>query len=77
MFSVAQKRRIADTVQKILQETEHPELPAGEIKFNLRVEGAEAWSWAVISNNGEVPNPSVNPWNERMDNPYEKQINQG
>ena len=30
MFSVRQKREIADAVQKILRATNHPELPAGE-----------------------------------------------
>ncbi len=64
MFSIAQKREIADKVQKILRETNHPELPKGEIKFLLHVIGAEPWSWAEIRNNGAVTNPDVNPWNE-------------
>jgi hypothetical protein len=64
MFSMQQKRQIADAVQKILRATHHPELPAGEIAFNLHVEGRESWSWADIRNNGAVPNPGVNPWNE-------------
>jgi hypothetical protein len=67
MFSVTQKREIADAVQRILRETNHPELPKGEIEFHLNVRGAEAWSWADIRNNGAVTNPSVNPHNERMD----------
>ena len=33
MFSVRQKREIAEKVQKILRETNHPELPDGEIQF--------------------------------------------
>lgn len=69
MFSVAQKRKIADEVQRILRETGHPELPAGEIQFRLHVDGAEDWSWADICNNGTVPTPSVNPWNERQARP--------
>lgn len=64
MFSVDQKRRIADEVQRILRETNHPELPQGEIRFSLHVDGAESWSWADIRNNGAVTNPDVNPWNE-------------
>lgn len=68
MFSVRQKREIADAVQKILRDTNHPELPKGEIKFLLHVEGAEAWSWADIKNNGSVVNPGINPWNELQDN---------
>lgn len=34
MFSVRQKREIAEQVQKILRATGHPELPEGEISFN-------------------------------------------
>ena len=66
MFSVAQKRTISEAVQKVLRDTEHPELPKGEIVFFLHVEGAEMWSWADIRNNGAVDVPSVNPWNERQ-----------
>jgi hypothetical protein len=65
MFSVAQKRWIADEVQKILRATNHPELPPdGEIQFTLHVDGLENWSYADIRNNGAVTNPGVNSWNE-------------
>lgn len=64
MFSTEQKRKIASAVQKILRETNHPELPAGEIKFHLHVDGSEHWSWADILNNGAIENPKSNPWNE-------------
>lgn len=67
MFSVTQKRHISEEVQRILRETNHPELPAGEIQFSLHVDGAESWSWADIRNNGAVPIPSINPWNELQD----------
>lgn len=67
MFSVRQKREIADAVQGILRATNHPELPEGEISFHLHVDGAESWSWADIRNNGAVPNPGVNPHNEAQD----------
>lgn len=67
MFSVAQKREIADAVQKILRATNHPELPPGEIQFALHVGGAEAWFYADIRNNGAVPQPEMNPWNEAQD----------
>jgi len=66
MFSVDQKRKIAENVQEILRETGHPELPEGEIRFLLRVDGAGDWSWAYIRNNGDVPNPGVNPHNESV-----------
>jgi len=68
MFSVRQKREISDAVQKILQDTNHPELPDGEIEFHLHVVGAESWSWANIKNNGVIKTSEVNPWNEVMDN---------
>jgi hypothetical protein len=64
MFSVAEKRAIAEAVQQVLRATGHPELPAGEIRFALYVYGAESWSWADIRNNGAVENPGVNPFNE-------------
>lgn len=67
MFSVKQKREIADQVQTLLRNTHHPELPKSEIKFHLSVAGAESWSWARIANNGAVKDPVVNPWNELQD----------
>ena len=67
MFSIQQKRKISDVIQKALRETNHPELPKGEISFLLHVDGAEGWSWADIKNNGSVQNPSINPWNESQD----------
>jgi hypothetical protein len=67
MFSVRQKRNIADQIQRILADTGHPELPQGEIQFHLHVDGAESWSWADIRNNGDVTNASINPWNEKQD----------
>ncbi len=65
MFSNDQKRQIADAVQQILRATHHPELPDGEIAFTLHVDGAAAWSWADIRNNGAVTTPGTNLWNER------------
>lgn len=67
MFSVSEKRKISDAVQNILRETGHPELPQGEISFQLHVEGAEDWSYANIRNNGAVENPGVNYRNKFQD----------
>lgn len=71
MFSVRQKREIADAVQKILRATNHPELPPGEIRFLLHVDGERAWSWADIRNNGSIALgeaiDNANPHNERQD----------
>jgi len=75
MFSVRQKRDISNKIQQILRETNHPELPEGEIQFCIHVVGAGDWSWADISNNGAVVNPGVNPHNERQD--PESKTNQG
>lgn len=67
MFSVRQKREIAEKVQIILRGTGHPELPDGEIQFQLNVKGETRMSWAVILNNEAVTSPSVNPHNEAQD----------
>ena len=67
MFSVQQKRDISDAIQKILRDTDHPELPDHEIRFAIHVEGEAAWSWALIKNNGAVSSPGVNPHNEAQD----------
>ncbi len=67
MFSVRQKREISDSIQKILRETHHPELPNKEISFLLSVSGASVGSWAEIKNNGAVKEPSINEWNESQD----------
>ena len=67
MFSIREKRLISDKVQQILRETNHPELPKGEIQFHLHVDGQESWSWADIKNNGAIKNPKINPHNEQQD----------
>jgi len=78
MFSLRQKQEIAEKVQIALRETGHPELPKGEINFQLHVDGAESWSFADIRNNGfysATNKPEVNPWNEALDTPTEKDEN--
>ena len=65
MFSIEQKRDISDKIQKILRDTNHPELPEGEIIFVIEIEGKEYCSRAKIKNN--APNPTVNPCNDRND----------
>jgi len=68
MFSVQQKREISDKIQKILRETNHPELPEGEIKFRIHIYGELfSLSYANIENNGGVLNPTINPHNEAQD----------
>lgn len=67
MFSIREKREIAEKIQAILRATNHPELPDGEIRFEIVVYGSENWSWAKIKNNGAETNPGRNPWNELQD----------
>lgn len=67
MFSIREKRAIAEAVQATLRATNHPELPKDEIQFSLHVVGAEPWSWADIQNNGAVAIPGKNPHNEASD----------
>lgn len=66
MFSTQTKQEISEAVQQILKDTKHPELPEGQIKFSLHVDGAESWSWADIQNNGAYDGQPGNPWNERQ-----------
>ena len=67
MFSIQEKRAISEAIQKILRETNHPELPEGEIVFEIHIKGAASWSWADIRNNGAVYTASINPHNESQD----------
>jgi len=64
MFSMTEKRSLAEKIQQVIKETNHPELPEGEVEFHIHIKGAESWSWADIKNNGSVTNPGVNPFNE-------------
>lgn len=76
MFSVREKRFIAEKIQEIIRSTNHPELPEGEIEFDIHIKGKEDWSWANIKNNGSVKVPGVNPWNEHQDKNYPGDIEQ-
>ncbi len=60
MFSVRQRKEISDKVQKILRETNNPELPKGEISFSLHVKGDTIFSWEDIKNNGAVIETGMN-----------------
>lgn len=66
MFSIEEKKLIAEAVEKVLLALKHPEMPAENASFRLEVFGKEAWSFANIEPNWrfkETP-PSVNEWNE-------------
>jgi len=65
MFSTSQKREISEKIQQILCDTNHPELPTGEIAFHIHIFGESAMSWADIENNGAVIVPDVTQRNEQ------------
>jgi len=67
VFSVKEKQFIANQIERILLELNHPEMPKEKPVFKLHVKGKEEWSWADITPNWEfgIENPpSINPFNE-------------
>ena len=67
MFSLAQKQKIADAVERLLLSIEHPEMPTEKPEFMLHINGKESWSWADIQPNWKFDDknkPSINPYNE-------------
>ena len=51
MFSKSEKQMIANKIEEILLDLNHPEMPDEKPKFKLHVDGAEGWSWADIKPN--------------------------
>ncbi len=51
MFSVEEKRKIAEEIEMLLLDLNHPEMPKENVKFKLHVDGAEDWSFADIEPN--------------------------
>lgn len=65
MFSVKEKRHIADVLEKLLLTLNHPEMPNVKPYFVLKVLGKEDWSYAEIRPNWVVTDTSnANPFNE-------------
>ena len=67
MFSIAEKKRIAEAVEKVLLEINHPEMPKEKPKFKLHIDGKESWSYADIEPNwvyDEDKKPTTTIWNE-------------
>ena len=68
MFSMEQKRKIAEVIEKALLDLKHPEMPISRPKFKLHVDGKEDWSWADIEPNwifdDKLKEPVINPFNE-------------
>jgi len=75
MFSVAQKKQIAEAVEKTLLSFNHPEMPTERPFFKLHVTGNNTMSWADIEPNWTYENrePGVNPFNEAV----AEQMNEG
>jgi len=67
MFSIEEKRKISEAVEKLLLEIDHPEMPKEKPKFRLHVDGKEPWSWADIEPNWiycDKNKPTTTNWNE-------------
>ncbi len=70
MFSMKQKQKIAEEVEKLLLSFDHPEMPKEKPFFELHIDGMEGWSWADIEPNwkfGDEKKPGINPFNERFE----------
>lgn len=68
MFSMAEKKKIAFEIEKLLLSFNHPEMPKEEPYFQIHISGKETWSWAKIEPNWKYDKhnkPGINPWNER------------
>lgn len=68
MFSVAEKMKIADGIEKLLLSFNHLEMPKEKPKFKIHIEGKEDWSWADIEPNWVFNDGhkemGINPFNE-------------
>lgn len=51
MFSSEEKKKIAEGIEKLLLDLNHPEMPKEKPKFKLHVGGKEEWPWANIEPN--------------------------
>jgi hypothetical protein len=74
MFSMQQKKEIAEKIEKILLSYDHPEMPKEKPSFKLHVDGKEDWSWADIEPNWTFENkkPGINLHNEHVAEAMEK-----
>jgi len=68
MFSKQEKMKIAQAIEDVLLEIDHPEMPKENPKFEIHIVGKESWSWADV-----IPNwcyskdcqPATTAWNEK------------
>lgn len=45
MFSIAEKRHLAQVIEDAIRELNHPEMDNSDIRFLLHVDGREPWSF--------------------------------
>ena len=67
MFSLKEKKQIADKIENLLLGLNHPEMPGEKPRFHLRVDGKESSSFAEIDPNwtfSKANPPGVNTFNE-------------
>lgn len=66
MFSMEEKKLIAQKIEELLLSLDHPEMPKEKPKFSLHVDGKESWSWADIEPNWTFEGKSISGklWNE-------------
>lgn len=77
MFSREEKTFLAGEIEKLILGLDHPEMPKLRPRFQLKVLGAESWSWADILPNWhftrEAPSETT-VWNESARTMLENQI---
>lgn len=64
MFSVSEKRHLAEVIERAIRELNHPEMDNDNIRFHLHIDGKASWSWADIHENSLPVESTPNPWNE-------------
>jgi len=77
MFSIKEKKYIADVIEKTLLALNHPEMPKEKPVFKIHIEGKENWSWADIEPNWkykEKEDKTINQWNEVARNVMSKWV---
>ena len=68
MFSIEEKRKIAEAVEQVVISLDHPEMPKEKPVFKLHITGKEPWSFADITPNwlyDDKNKPNSSEWNEK------------
>lgn len=69
MFSMAEKKKIAEAVEKVILSLNHPEMTTEKVDFTLHVVGKEEWNYAEIFPNWTFDKknpPTSTEWNETL-----------